>query len=102
MQIDEIKAALEERDKAIDESMVIERDEDDGSSRISIRRMDFAKTREANEAYKSRVDNVLNDQQKESWKKEGYENAFGRGAMGTATVISLGTFKSDESDGASD
>jgi hypothetical protein len=98
VQVDEIKAALEERDAAIDESMVVERDEDDGSSRISVRRMDFAKTREANEAYKKRVDNVLNDDQKKSWKDKGYENAFGRGAMGTATVISIGSITNDSSE----
>ena len=98
VQVDEIKAALEARDKTIDESMVIERDENDGKSRISVRRMDFAKTREANDAYKERIHNVLNDEQKKSWTEKGYENAFGRGAMGSATVISIGTMTNDAND----
>jgi hypothetical protein len=99
MQVEEIQAAIEERDKAIDESMVIEREEEDGASRFSVRRMDLDKTREANEAYRKRVDNTLNDDQKKAWKDNGYENAFGRGAMGTATVISIGTMTHDSSGG---
>jgi len=90
VQEDEIRAALAERDQAIEESMNVERDEDDGNTRISIRSMDFAKTSAANEAYRKRVDNTLNDNQKKSWRESGYDNAFGRGAMGSATVISIG------------
>lgn len=98
VQVEEIKAALAERDTAIDASMVVERDETDGAQRISVRRMDFEKTREANEAYRRRVDNVLNDEQKKAWKEKGYENAFGRGAMGTATVISIGSISTGGGD----
>lgn len=91
LQVEGIQAALAERDKAIEESMVALRDENDGERRISVRRMDFGRTQEANAAYREKVDTLLNDQQKKAWHDNGYDNAFGKGAMGAATVISIGT-----------
>ncbi len=91
IQEDEIKSALAERDKAIEESMEIKRDESDGNTRISVRSMDFEKTRAANQAYRRRVDNTLNDDQRKSWSEKGYDNAFGKGSMGAATVFAIGT-----------
>ena len=91
IQEDEIKSALAERDKAIEESMEVERDESGRSTRISVRSMDLEKTRAANQAYRRRVDNTLNDDQRKNWSEKGYDNAFGQGSMGVATVISIGT-----------
>jgi hypothetical protein len=102
VQEDEIKSALAERDQAIEESMQIERDEENENGRISIRHMDFEKTRAANEAYRKRVDNTLNDEQKKSWRENGYDNAFGKGASGSATVISVGTFTTGGSSSSDD
>ncbi len=96
VQIDEIRSALVERDAAIERAMVVARDESDGNAGISVRRLDFAKTREADQAYRKRVDNTLNDQQKKAWNDGGYDRAFGNSATGTATVISIGTITSDE------
>ncbi len=107
VQIDEIKSAITERDAAVKEAMKIEPD-DTGDRRlpVRIRNLDFTKAREANDAYRKRVDNTLNDQQKKDWKGKGYDNAFGDSGMGmgfsTGTVISVSTFEDSSEESSSE
>jgi len=84
--------------------MKVEPDESgDGRLHMRVRNLDFKKAREANDAYRKRVDNTLNDQQKKDWKGKGYDTAFGDTGLGfsTGTVISVSSFGSSDSDESS-
>jgi hypothetical protein len=77
VQVDELKAAHEELQEGMQAAIVEETNESNGST-FTFRRVDGNKMREAQEAFQSRVDNALNDEQKKAWADEGFAHAMGR------------------------
>jgi hypothetical protein len=101
-QIDELQAASDERDEALESAMKIERSEtSEGGGHLTVKTLDSAKAKEAQDAYRRRVDNNLNDEQRKGWREKGYDRAFGKSGMGGGNaVIAISTshtFSSEES-----
>ncbi len=90
-QVNEIQTALADRDAAMKEALIVDREEKTETGHFSVHRMDREKAAEANAAYRKRVDDVLNDEQKKSWKSGGFDSAFGNSSGGTTTIISIGS-----------
>jgi len=88
-QVEFLKTAISDRDKALKEMMHVETSADGGGgSRITIRRLDPEKAAEANREYERKVAQSLDSEQKKSWDERGYANAFGSpGGMGGAVLV---------------
>ena len=102
-QIDEIRAATDARDEALEASMTVTHSEDGGGGRYTIKNLDPSKAKEANDAYRRRVENSLNEDQRTAWREKGYDRAFGKRGMGgfgaaSGSVITIST-SIDRSDG---
>jgi hypothetical protein len=89
-QVEDLKRAIEERDKLTTESMQVEQKTGpDGSSQITIQRPDVAKMAKAQGDYHEKVGRVLNDEQKKNWRSKGYDQAFGKSPFSSAIAISV-------------
>ncbi len=77
VQVDELRAAQAVLQEGLKEAVVEETTESGGGS-ITFRRVDGNKLREVQSAFRARVDNALNDDQKKAWKDEGFSHAMGR------------------------
>lgn len=96
-QVDLIKRAAADRDAAMKDAMQVTKEGETGrGGRISIRSLDPAKATAAQEAFKSTVNQTLDDGQKKTWKEKGYDHAFGsgpgsgHGAVLIASEINIG------------
>lgn len=78
-QVEELKSAVADRDRALEEAFVTEKSEDDGKGgSFTLRRMDTEKAAAANRAYSDRLDRTLTTDQRSKWKSGGWDHSFGR------------------------
>ncbi len=89
-QVNELQAAVAERDQALKDALQLDRDETTGDTQLRVHRLDPSKAMEANAAYRRRVENTLNEDQRKSWRDDGFDSAFGNSSSGAA-VISIAT-----------
>lgn len=79
VQVDEIRGATDVLQEAIKGAVTKSTTTTAGGATVMFHRVDGAKMAEARKTFSERVDNALNDEQKKSWKEEGFANAMGRG-----------------------
>ena len=89
VQEDEIKAAITARNDALSTALDVRKDHEGEGVTMTVKTVDPASIRKAQEAYDKRVQNVLNDEQRKGWKDGGFDNAFG-GASSTPHVFVTG------------
>lgn len=77
VQVDEIRAAHTELQEGL-KAAIVEETNETAAGTMTFRRVDGNRLREAQEAFQARVDNALNEEQKEAWNEEGFSQAFGR------------------------
>lgn len=77
VQVDELKAAHQELQDGL-KAAIVEETTEAGGGVTTFRRVDGNKMRDAQQAFQSRVDNALNDEQKKAWHDEGFGHAMGR------------------------
>lgn len=100
-QIQSIKDAAAERDRAIEDALVTENVSVGGDGgEITVRKLDPERAADANRAYRERVNGNLTADQQKTWKEKGYDHAFGRTPMGShgeggSSVMTL-TIQSDQ------
>jgi hypothetical protein len=97
----DLRTAIEERDRAMDEAMVTEKTEPGAKGgTLTVRRLDSDKAAAANRTFKERLGASLNEEQRGKWKSGGYDHAFGKmpGAAGGGAV-SIMTIESKIEDG---
>jgi hypothetical protein len=99
-QVADLKAAIEERSEAMAGARTTIESTTDGGATMVRASIDHEKLTAARKAYDERVAGVLNAEQRDAWKDDGYDQAFG-GRGGTATFaittgVHLGTQKDDE------
>jgi hypothetical protein len=99
-QVEAIKGAVAERDRAFKDAMQVETSNDAaGNTRLTFRRMDPAKAVAAKEDFDKRVTDALDADQEKTWKEKGYDHAFGGAGGGTAVVLSAQTIEMTTEDG---
>jgi hypothetical protein len=81
-QEEDLKAAIKERNQAIQDALKVttESSGSDGNVAVRIASPDPEKMREARKAYDDRVNQVLSADQAKKWRDEGYDDAFGGGS----------------------
>jgi hypothetical protein len=101
-QVESLKTAIADRDKAMKEMMQVETAPDDGgASKITIRRLDPAKAAQAQNDYQKKVGQTLDSEQKKAWDEKGYDSAFGGPSGGSIAVVQSAEIHLDDSDGKS-
>jgi hypothetical protein len=98
-QVQVLKDAVAERDKAMKEMMQVETSEDEGGgSKITIKRLDPLKAAQAQSDYQRKVASTLDSEQKKSWDEKGYDSAFGGpGGRGSIAVVQAMEVQTEES-----
>lgn len=86
-QVQFLKDAVAERDKAMKEMMVETSEDAEGGSRITIKRLDPAKAAQAQSDYQRKVAQTLDSEQKKGWDEKGYDNAFGGAGGGRSIAV---------------
>jgi hypothetical protein len=91
VQVEELKAAVAERDRALEDAFVTEKSEGDGEGgSFTLRRLDQEKAAAANREYSDRLDRTLTADQRSKWKSGGWDHSFGRlpgGGSGAVMTI---------------
>lgn len=95
-QVQAIKDAAAERDRAMEDAMVTEKRSigTDGGE-VTVRRLDPVRASEANKVYRDRVNGNLTAEQQKTWKEKGYDHAFGKTGMGGGSVMAM-TFRAEQ------
>ena len=91
-QVADLKRAIADRDRAMEESMVTEKATNDaGAGALTVRRMDPEKAAAANRDYADRLDATLTPDQRKKWGEGGYDHAFGsmHGAGAGSMVMTI-------------
>lgn len=88
-QVEELKQAVAERDKAIQDAMTTETKTSHDGGKITIKRPDAAKRAHAEAAYHDRVNAALDDETRRNWQSKGYDHAFGSGPVGGSMAIAI-------------
>jgi len=93
-QVDEIKSAVADRDRAMEEGFVTETVKNDGKGgSFTLRRLDPEKASSANRDWDDRISRTLTQDQRSKWRSGGYDGAFGKfpvgGGVGTGAVIAI-------------
>ncbi|MHC4924907.1 MAG: hypothetical protein ACYTG4_12680 [Planctomycetota bacterium] len=87
----ELKAALEERKKAMKDAFAAAKTETvgDGTS-FTVSMPDPKAMKAARDNYEERVDSALNAEQAKKWRDDGYENAMGGGGGTSMSFMTIG------------